>query len=424
MHRFHRHTDSRATSTIFALFAALAATSTFACSSSDSGPTPIDIEDGRVVTDAASEANDTTTLLDTPGADVAFDTSTDVVSTETDGSCGGTTITATARDASALLVLDKSGSMLQKPPGYATKKWPAMKTALAASLDKVKKRMSFGLELYPFDPVTPIASPCSGNCCAVATGPLAINVPIEAGETGVPKILAAIDAVEPGGATPTAEAMKRALEYFTTGAGKDLKGDKFVILATDGGPNCNSALTCDIDHCTTNLDGNCAAGNCCDPATGGSKIDCVDDASVVAQITALATAGVKTFVIGIPGSEAYNTFLDQFAEAGKMTSPTPPPKYFAVNAAGGVAGLEAVFDLITGSLITTCRLQLESDPADINKLNVIVDGKIIPQDGPDGWSLDTSTSPPSIVLRGATCATMETKGAKVVEIQYGCPTIK
>jgi hypothetical protein len=218
--------------------------------------------------------------------------------------------------------------------------------------------------------------------------------------------------------------MKRALEYFTTGAGKDVKGDRYVILATDGGPNCNSAITCDVDHCTANLDGTCATGNCCDPATGGSKIDCVDDASVTAQIEALATAGVKTFVIGIPGSEAYNTFLDQFAEAGKITSPSPPPKYFAVNAAGGVGGLEAVFDLITGSLITTCRLQLASDPADPNKLNVVVDGKLVPQDGPDGWSLDTSTSPPTVVLRGATCTAMESKGAKVVEIQYGCPTIR
>ena len=405
-----------------AVLAAFAATGALACSSSDSG-SPVVLEDSSTPTDGRADTNN---FEAQPGNDAELDVNTDVKLTEAgpDGSCGGTTITATARDASALIVLDKSGSMLQRPPGYTVKKWPALKTALAASLDKAKKRMSLGLELFPYDATTPIASPCSGNCCAMPSGSAAINVPIEAGETALPKILAAMNATEPGGATPTAEAMKRALEYFTTGAGKDVKGDKYVILATDGGPNCNTTLTCDVDHCTANLDGTCAAGNCCDPSTGGSKIDCVDDAAVLTQLAALATAGVKTFVIGIPGSEAYNGFLDQFAEAGKITSPTPPPKYFAVNAAGGVGGLEAVFDLITGSLITTCRLQLASDPADRSKLNVVVDGKIVPQDGPDGWSLDTSTSPPTVVLRGATCTTMESKGAKVVEIEYGCPTIK
>ena len=420
MHRFPRPSSPLV---YFPLLAALCAGNAVACSSSDTAPNPIDLGDTAVAGDAGPDSSGFDAQ---PGNDAALDVNTDVTLTEVgpDGSCGGTTITATARDASALLVLDKSGSMLQKPPGYTVKKWPALKTALGASLDKVKTRMSFGLELFPFDATTPIGSPCAGNCCAVPTGSAAINVPIEAGDTALPKMLAAIDATDPGGATPTADAMKRALEYFTTGAGKDVKGDKYVILATDGGPNCNADLTCDVDHCTSNLDGTCATGNCCDPTTGGSKIDCVDDTSVTAQITALATAGVKTFVIGIPGSEAYNTFLDSFAVAGGITSPTPPPKYFAVNAAGGVGGLEAVFDLITGELITTCRLQLASNPADPEKLNVVVDGKIIPQDGPDGWSLDTSTTPPTVVLRGATCSAMETKGAKVVEIEYGCPTIK
>ena len=36
----------------------------------------------------------------------------------------------------------------------------------------------------------------------------------------------------------------RAYDYFTTGAGKSLSGDRFVLLATDGGPNCNPSLTC------------------------------------------------------------------------------------------------------------------------------------------------------------------------------------
>ena len=396
-----------------------AALSVAACSSTNETVNPLDAG-----TTPASDGN--TGGLDTAsGAEASFDVATDVPLVEIgpDGACGGTTITATARDASALLVLDKSGSMLQRPAGFSKKKWDALGSALGTSLEKVKGRLGLGLELFPFDPAG-IAAACVGNCCAMPSDSAAITVPIEPGMTALPKILAAVSSNSPGGATPTAVALQRALDYFTSGAGKDVKGDKYVILATDGGPNCNVGLACDADHCTTNLDGTCGGGgNCCD-VDGGSKIDCLDDATVVTALGALKTAGVKTFVIGIPGSEAYNAYLDAFATAGGISSPTAPPSYFAVNAAGDVAGLASVFDLITGSLITTCKLQLTSEPEDVNKLNVYVDGVLVPQGGADGWSLDATTHPPTIVLAGKTCESMTTRGAKVVDIKYGCPTIK
>ena len=405
-------------------FALALATSSWSvgCSSEDvRGQDPLG--DGAVDTTSGDVSD--TGHLEVEDPDAHFDVKDPEVLTEIgpDGSCGGTTINATARDASLLLVIDKSGSMLQKPAGFSVKKWDALKTSLAAALGKAKTKMSLGLELFPYDPVTPIEVACVGNCCSLPSGSAAITVPIESGPTAAPKILAAIDATSPGGATPTAEALKRAVDYYTTGAGKDVKGDKYVLLATDGGPNCNTSLTCDADHCTKNLDGTCGGGNCCD-SDGGSKIDCLDDAEVTTQLGALKTAGVKTFIVGIPGSEVYNKYLDAFAVAGGITSPAAPPKYFAVNAAGDVASLTSVFELITGALITTCRLQLEKDPPDVSKLNVYVDGKLIPQGGPDGWELDTSTSPATVVLKGATCESMTTKGAKVVSIDYGCPTVK
>src|SRR5437868_2299358 len=80
------------------------------------------------------------------------------------------------------------------------------------------------------------------------------------------------------GGTPTAHALQLASEYFTTGSGKNLAGDKYVLLATDGGPNGN-ALTCDAMTCTTNLDVGKFTTNYCDAniVPDGPKL-CLDEA--------------------------------------------------------------------------------------------------------------------------------------------------
>jgi hypothetical protein len=57
-------------------------------------------------------------------------------------------------------------------------------------------------------------------------------------------------------------------------------------------------------------------------------------------------------------------------------------------------------------------------------LNVVIDGTEVPQMGDDGWEVDRTTSPPTIVLKGETCEAMETRGAAEVTITYGCPTVK
>src|SRR5262249_55424624 len=157
--------------------------------------------------------------------------------------------------------------------------------------------------------------------------------------------------------------LRRALVYFTKGAGKGLSGDRYVLLATDGGPDCDSTISCEATECTTNLDGDCPipdAGSCCDPMFGGAAASsrCLDASGTEAQIKALRAAGVATFIVGIPGSEAYAKALDSFAAAGGKAMETGAHKYFAVDAAGGVAALGSALDTITKGVITTCRLEL------------------------------------------------------------------
>jgi hypothetical protein len=147
----------------------------------------------------------------------------------------------------------------------------------------------------------------------------------------------------------------------------------------------------------------------------------LDEAATVAQLTTMAAAGIKTFVVGIPGTEPYVATLDALAVAGGAPAAAASPKYFAVTAAGGVDGLKQVFDTITHQLIKSCNIQLQSAPPDRMKLNVYVDGKVVPQAGADGWDLvSTDGALPTVVLKGATCAAIEANGANNVQIVYGC----
>ena len=340
------------------------------------------------------------------------------------GKCGTTTVQAQYDTANILLVIDKSGSMTDQPTGFSVDKWDALKTALGTALNNVVGQINFGLELYPFSADPPIPLDCTEGCCNVAPDATAVNVPIEAGQSGVDKILDAVNGTSPGGGTPTAAALSSALQYFTTGAGAALQGKKFVLLATDGGPNCNSFNTCDDQHCTTNLDGHCPAGsNCCDkngPA-------CLDDAAVVKQIQALQTAGVSTFVVGIPGSEAYSQYLDTFAVSGGVTNPAAPPSYYAVSAKGGVQGLVDVFMSITTHLVRNCDVALETGNTPMNSdlINVAVDCKVVPYADGAGWAImDSGSDQKTLTIAGDVCNAIQTKGAGRVDVVYGCPTIR
>jgi hypothetical protein len=336
--------------------------------------------------------------------------------------CGVTSVEATFSAANVLLVIDKSSSMDDQPEGFELKKWDALKAALEPALTAVEAEINFGLLLYPFGRKSEIPLDCFEGCCEVPTGSAAIEVGIEPGSSGAVQVMNALDATTPGGGTPTAAALDAALVYFTTGDGRDLKGDRFVLLATDGGPNCGATdATCAADRCTPNLDGACPAeqGNCC----LGEGLYCLDDVAVVQKIQALADAGVPTFVIGIPGTESYADYLNAFAVAGGVPSPSTPPAYYAVSAEGGVEGLTRTFTDITTHLVRSCEIDLGRGAPDKRLVNVAVDCDVIPFEDGAGWDI-RSDAPTRLVLAGDACQRVEREGARRIDVVYGCPTVK
>ncbi len=338
------------------------------------------------------------------------------------GNCGGSSVQAELKKVNLLLVIDKSGSMTDQPDGFDQDKWEAMRLALGEALEATSDKLDIGLLLYPYAPLRTIPVDCESNCCEVPGGASAVNIPIDAGTESVPKILDLLDSTPPGGGTPTALALARAREYFTEGLGADLEGDKYVLLATDGGPNCNEENTCDRTRCTPWLDGQCDEDdNCC----AGAGEYCLDDASVLDEIEALREADIPTFVVGIPGTELYAPHLEAFAEAGGVPS-DDEQAYYAVSSEGGVQGLVDVFHEITQLLVRSCEVELGTTPSNANLVNVAVDCEVVRpmEDDGSGWELDTSEDPPIIELVGPICSQIRESGARRVDVVYGCPTVE
>lgn len=353
------------------------------------------------------------------------------------GTCGSDAITATRNPVNILLVIDKSGSMDGKPdPDSASTLWQATTSALKAALNDANDNVHFGLQTYPKN----VPLDCYPDCCAMPDETDdGVTVPVGEGDDHRDTILTTLDRTSPGGGTPTAEALARAYQYFSSGAGEELEGDRFVLLATDGGPNCHEGLKCEADACTLNIDGNCDLPNdenCCEANSEG----CLDDSGTLDQIKLLRGIGVDTFVVGLSGSEEYASQLDAFADAGGRARSNEDDKYYKVGAEGSSDGLKKVLNKITKSLVQSCDVQLGEAPKDPNKLNVAVDCDVVPRgskpadlgeggetsqaDEPSSWDLDNNTSPPTVRLRGAICDTIETKGVERVDIVSGCPTVR
>jgi hypothetical protein len=339
--------------------------------------------------------------------------------------CTASSQTATLRTVNMLVVLDKSGSMAKPGLTGSATKWDAMKTALNTALNKAKLTINFGLDLFPKQDV---AATCTGaTCCAGPALGDPMTVPIAPGTDTVAPIVATLNATTPGGGTPMAAALAHALDYYTTGDGRNLAGDKYVLLVTDGGPNCDTAAvsSCDGAHCTRNLDPdpNCdTTGNCC--STTALAVNCLDDGSVTTQITNLAAQNIKTIVVGIPGSDPYQAVLNGFAIAGGKPQTGGATSYYAVADSAGATGLADTLHAITVDLVKSCDITFTKPPDDPDLVNVLVDCKIIPKnpvDGGDGsyWTIDMAKN--TITLGGPICDYILKTGAGRVDYVFGCP---
>jgi hypothetical protein len=322
--------------------------------------------------------------------------------------CGSEEIPILPSVPNLYFVLDTSGSMLDNS------KWTNVRSVVAGLIGDLGADARFGAAVFP--------APDSGDTCASGVEVMALRLGDTTGQTAAAFLSAT--ALTPQGGTPTAATFRALLPKV-----QGFSGVTSLILATDGGPNCDPDIaTCTIDMCTANIDGVKVNGvqvcfadqtpNCCAAPPDGQPLGCLDGDATAQAIAAIAAIGVPTYVMGIPGSAPYGGVLDQLAVAGGTARPTEP-QYYAVDSADTVA-LGSALREIAAQTLKSCSLSLSQSPKDPSQVNVYVNGSVVPSDGPNGWSLNGQ----QITVEGAACGGIQAPGSPpVVKVLQGCPTV-
>jgi hypothetical protein len=291
---------------------------------------------------------------------------------DTTKTCGLQTYKLQHRPAELVLVLDRSGSMLEPAmDGATTSKWDDVTAAVDETIMKTQAAVQWGLKVFP-----------SGDeDCSVAPG---LDVPTAG--MNYARVFAAIAThPPPSTGTPTVQAIAQTVAYLQSVKSNNAR---YLLLATDGQPNCSDgSLTPDPD-------------------------------GAVQAVQAAAAAGFHTFVVGVAtGSDAVDT-LDRMAVAGGEPR-AGTPKYYPVTSRGD---LVAALNLITG-LVSNCVFPLGTQPPSPDAVAVDVGTVRVARDTShrDGWDYDASGT--AVQVYGPACDRIKMSDGQDVKITYGCPGV-
>jgi len=331
--------------------------------------------------------------------------------------CGDQQIPAISEPPNLYFIVDRSGSMAERLPGSAFTKYENARIAISVMLRAVGHRVRYAAGVYPAllnqdgcSPGVPIFPISAGDSPKYAA--MGENGPV------LTDLLKRLGSSPPaGGGTPTAATLR---ELQPTILGLD--GRKtYVVLMTDGAPNCNLGLRCGVDACIPNIEHLFASGlacddsfNCCAPRVGAG--DCVDADESEAAVLEYRKAGVDTFVVGMPGSEAYRSMLNRLATAGNTARPGNTA-YYAVS---DTDQLGLALRSIGAQVAISCDLPLSETPENPGLVNVYFDDQVVPKGDDDGWRY---TGDDRIEFMGAACETLTAGDVLNVQVLSGCPTV-
>ncbi len=281
--------------------------------------------------------------------------------------CVPTTLALTPATPTVMLVLDRSQSMSTRFEGARTR-WQVLTSALADTLPAVDTTMELGALVFPSDGAQSCSIP------APLLGPALDQVDA---------LIAALGRIGPNGATPTADAIDAAsAAVFAVRAASSARA---LVLATDGGPDCNSALDPRTCECTGG-----AGGRCMQPSR------CLDDVRTVDRIAAAAARGLPTYVIGIADDTISTGVLDRMAVAGGRAR-LGTTYYGARSSAELESALTAIRDQVA-----LCTYLTSSVPDAAGSIRVQVGDTVVAEDATSGWTwVDRNNG--ELRLSGAAC---------------------
>ena len=335
------------------------------------------------------------------------------------GPCGEQRIPAVGRPPNISFIIDHSGSMGDELAGNGLSKFENARVALSRVLKAVGHRLNYGAMVFPgLAEVTG----CEAGDELMAMGPGDLPNYALAGQSGprLKDLLCRLSIAAVDGGTPAAPTLTKALESL-----KGLDGNTYVVLITDGAPNCNQELSCTAESCIPNVEGLTAGGldcrtsvNCCEPTSANpdANLSCIDAQATLDAVQALTDAGISTFVVGMPGSEPYTELLNDMAEIGGTARPGLP-KYYSVT---DTDALEESLKGIAASLSISCDIPLDYQPRDPDLVNVYFDGVLVEYDPLAGWEW---TKEGHVAIRGAACDELSAGDVLEVQIFAGCKTV-
>ena len=267
----------------------------------------------------------------------------------------------TQTPADVLFVVDRSGSM-EELAGPTTK-WNALQNAVTAVLPGLDSVLRMGLVVFPSD----------NDCGVDFDGPeVSIETP-SANE--ISNMLGNFDA---NGETPTFDALTVAQSYFASYL--HLR-PRFIVLSTDGAPNCNH--------------------------------DATDVAQLIGQ---LHQQKIDTFVLGIPGDDgSLIAPLNQMADAGGQPRSGANHFYEANDPISFQSSLRGIVAATAG-----CKYMLAQPGNDPSKVTVTLDSiNVIPADATSGWSYTDSTNK-QIQFNGTSCEAIKSGNVISIGVNSGC----
>jgi hypothetical protein len=320
--------------------------------------------------------------------------------------CAGQSAGAESAPSVLSLLVDTSGSMDDDAPGARGSKWTVTRSAVLEALGDMPEDTSVGVIFYPNVPNNNM-QPCIQRETAVSIAELAGN-----NSQQRQRISRAFQRQSPEGGTPTHDAYEYALSDVS---GAAAVGERFIVLITDGIPT--YSLGCEGD---------------------GQANNPVDSTPLVDAARAAATTGVRTFVIGSPGSEDARGSLSRMAEAGGTAGAGcshqgPNYCHFDMTRERDLgAGLTNALGIIAGVALG-CRYAVPQAPdgamLDPGKVNVLFSppggaeeliGQSLEGNCSEGWQYTDNQS--QIRLCANTCERVQASEGSL-SLQFGCATL-
>jgi hypothetical protein len=320
------------------------------------------------------------------------------------------------------LVVDSSFSMNDRPRNSNETKWDITSDALETAIDGLPSTTAVGMLFYPNRSTQagrPEDEPRDIRECVNVDAMIPIETLAEDGSAHRRELARAIEDAGPNGSTPTHDAYRYA--YQNGMLASDLTGNRFMLLITDGAPT--FALQC---------------------TGGGGPNDPQPTQPIIDDIRAAREEGVRTFIIGSPGSESVNgvdvrAWLAEAAVRGgtaRSGCSLNGPDYCHIDLsqnADFAGALNAAFARILGQIIS-CSFELPDPPPgevlNTEQINVIYSsgsggtetllGRNEDPNCTEGWQLDDSNK---LTLCPATCDLVKANPQARIELLFGCDTV-